>query len=129
MTIIEVMFAVVILSGVMLALSRFGTAFAKASREAAAMGIASDLATARLEVIRAYPVYDDLLTEFDGAEADSTANPSLSGFPDYTRSTTVTPRVIVSGADTVAEYTTVTVTVTSGQLSRTVTKSVDIARP
>lgn len=129
MTIIEVMFAVVILSGVMLALSRFGQAFTRATREAATVGIASDLATARLEVIRAYPTYDSLGT-FVETETDSTAYPSMDGFSGYTRSTAVATRQTKVGARLIVEYKTVTVTVRSNNSDSTVvTKTVDIAKP
>jgi Tfp pilus assembly protein PilV len=129
MTLIEVLFAIVILSGVMLALSRFGAAFTRASADAATLAIASDLASARIEVIRASDAYDALEADFEETETDSSAQPSLSGFEDYVRQTIVTPRAILSGSDTLAQYTTVTVVVTAPGLASTVSKSVDIARP
>jgi Tfp pilus assembly protein PilV len=129
MTIIEVMFAVVILSGVMLALSRFGQAFTRATREAAVVGIASDLATARLEVIRAYPTYDSLGT-FVETEDESTAYPPMGEFGGFTRSTAVAARQTIEGGRLTVEYKTVTVTVRSNNADSTVvTKSVDIAKP
>lgn len=128
MTIIEVMFAVVIMSGVMLALSRFGQAFTKATREASTLGIASDLATARLEVIRAFPTYDSL-SVFVETETDSTAYPSMAGFEQFTRTTTVATRSETSGGRTIRAYKTVTVTVTAATLASPVTKSVDISAP
>lgn len=128
MTLIEVMFAVVILSGVMLALTRFGQAFAQATRDAAALGIASDLATARLEAIRAYPVYDSLST-FVETETDTTSYPSMAGFDGYTRATAVATRQTTVSGRLITEYKTVTVTVTSPTLSAPVSKSVDIAKP
>ena len=70
MTIIEVMFAIVILSGVMLAMSRFGQAFTRATRNAANLAMASDLAAARIEVIRAHGTYATIATTFDGAHGD-----------------------------------------------------------
>lgn len=129
MTLIEVMFAVVIMSGVMLALSRFGQAFTRATREAAVVGIASDLATARLEVIRAYPTYDALST-FVGTETSANAYPPLPTSGGFTRSTAVATRQTKDGARLITEYKTVTVTVraTSGD-SIVVTKSLDIAKP
>lgn len=130
MTIIEVMFAVVILSGVMLALARFGQAFTRATREAATVGIASDLATARLEVIRAYPLYDSLGIFVQTEQNDSTAYPPMSGFSGFTRSTAVATRQTKVGSRLTVEYKTVTVTVQSTNADSTVvTKSVDIAKP
>lgn len=128
MTIIEVMFAVVIMSGVMLALSRFGQAFTRATREAAVVGIASDLATARLEVIRAYPSYDSLGT-FVETETDSTSYPAMPE-TGFTRSTAVATRQTKAGARVIMEYKTVTVTVRATTPDSTVvTKSLDIAKP
>ena len=129
MTIIEVLFAVVIMSGVMLALSRFGQAFTKATRDSAAVGIASDLATARLESIRALPVYDSL-NVFAVTETGASAYPSMAGYEDYTRVTTVSAaRQTKVGSRVTMEYKTVTVTVNAPTLSAPVSKSVDIAKP
>lgn len=128
MTIIEVLFAVVILSGVMLALARFGQAFTRATRDAAILGIASDLATARLEVIKAYPFYDSLAV-FAGTESGAAAYPSMAGYQDFSRTTIVSAaRRTTSGALVLMEYKTVTVTVTAPALASTVSKSLDIAR-
>lgn len=129
MTIIEVLFAVVILSGVMLALSRFGQAFTRATRDASVLGIASDLATARLEVIRAYPFYDSLAV-FAVTETVANGYPSLAGYTGYSRTTAVSAaRQITVGARVISEYRTVTVTVTAPALASKVTKSLDIAKP
>lgn len=125
MTIIEVMFAIVILSGVMLAMSRFGQAFTRATRNAANLAVASDLATARLEVVRGHPVYRTLVSTFDGTSetsADAGANPSMQGHPGFTRTTTVTR---TTGATT--DHVTVTVTVTAAVLTAPVTKTAVIA--
>lgn len=129
MTIIEVLFAIVILSGVMLALSRFGQAFTRATRDASVLGIASDLATSRLEVIRAYPFYDSLAA-FAVTEAGPSAYPSMEGYEGYSRVTTVSAaRQTKVGTRVTSEYKTVTVTVTAPALASMVTKSVDIAKP
>ncbi len=124
MTIIEVLFAVVILSGVMLALSRFGQGFARANRNAAYLTIASDLATARLEAARAHGNYATLVSTFNGVtetSATANANPSMSGYAGYTRSTAATATLTDS-----TEYVTVTVRVTSANLTSPVTKTVVI---
>lgn len=129
MTIIEVLFAVVIMSGVMLALARFGQAFTRATRDSAALGIASDLATARLEVIRAFPFYDSL-SVFAVSDSGATAYPSMDGYVGYLRTTTVSAAQQTKvGARVTMEYKTVTVTVQSPNLSSAVSKSMDIAKP
>ena len=125
MTIIEVMFAIVILSGVMLAMSRFGQAFIRASRDAANIAIASDLATARIETVRAHSVYATIVSTFDGdveTSADASANPSMAGNDGYTRTT----RAVRTVSDT-TDYVTVTVTVTAPVLTKTLAKTVLIS--
>lgn len=123
MTITEVMFAIVILSGVMLALSRFGDGFARANRNAANLAIASDLASARLEAIKAHGTYATLETRFDGTETSATAdaNPSMRGYEGYTRVTTAVRTVNDS-----LDYVTITVTVTAPILSVPMRKTVVI---
>jgi prepilin-type N-terminal cleavage/methylation domain-containing protein len=124
MTLIEVMFAIVILSGVMLALSRFGNAFTKATRNAANLAVASDLATARIEAIRSHGTYATIVSTFHGiSETPATAaNPSMSGYDGYTRVTAATQTV----NDTL-NYVTVTVTVTADVLTNAMKKTVVIA--
>lgn len=125
MTIIEVLFAIVILSGVMLALSRFGQGFARASRNSAYLTIASDLAAGRLEAARAHTPYATLVSTFNGTtetSATAGANPSMAGFVGYTRAT----KAVLTLTDS-TEYVTVTVTVTSPDLTTPVSKTVVIA--
>ncbi len=124
MTLIEVMFAIVILSGVMLALSRFGQGFSQANRNAANLAIASDLAAARVEAIRGHGEYATL-TDFNGSSETSAtvgANPSMVGYDGYTRTTKVT-RTETDSTD----YVTVTVTVSASVLKAALTKSVVIS--
>ncbi len=121
MTIIEVLFAIVILSGVMLALSRFGQGFTRATRNAAHLTVASDLAASRLEVARSHPKYTTIVSTFNAVtetSATSTANPSMSGYDDYTRVTMATR----TSTDT-SDYVTVTVTVSGVVLKAPVVKT------
>jgi len=121
MTIIEVMFAIVILSGVMLSLSRFGQSFTRAARDAANLTIASDLATARLEATRAHATFGTIVSTFDGqveTSASAGANPPMTGFDGYTR-TTLAARTTSDTTD----FVTVTVTVTSPVLSKPLAKT------
>jgi type II secretory pathway pseudopilin PulG len=125
MTIIEVMFAIVILSGVMLALSRFGQGFTRATRDAASLSVASDLATARIETIKGHGTYGTLVSLFDGTSetsADVGANPSMSGYDGFLRKTAVT----ATATDT-TDFVTVTVTVTASVLKAPMAKTVVIA--
>lgn len=123
MTIIEVMFAIVILSGVMLQLSRFGQGFTKAARNSANLAVASDLAAARVEAIRSHGTYSTIKSTFDGEETSETvgANPSMSGYDGYTRTT----KAVFTQNDTL-DFVTVTVTVTASVLTSPLTKSVVI---
>jgi prepilin-type N-terminal cleavage/methylation domain-containing protein len=124
MTLIEVLFAIVILSGVMLGLSRFGSQFARATKDGAYIATASDLAAARLEVIRSHANYATLIQTFHGiveTSASATASPSLAGYDDFTRETKV-----VASTDETADYVTATVTVTSPLLQRPVRQSLVI---
>lgn len=125
MTIIEVLFAIVILSGVMLSLSRFGQAFTRATGNAAHLATASDLAAARVELIKGHATYTTIVSTFDDdveASADPAANPSMAGTEGYVRST----QAIRTVTDT-TDFVTVTVTVTADVLTAPVAKTVLIA--
>jgi prepilin-type N-terminal cleavage/methylation domain-containing protein len=124
MTVIEVMFAIVILSGVMLAMSQFGQAFTRATRDAANLAVASDLATARLQLTRTHPTYTTIVSTFNGTSETSAgaSNPSMAGFAGYTRTTAAT-RLQNDSTD----YVTVTVTVNAAVLKRPVAKTAVIA--
>lgn len=124
MTIIEVLFAIVILSGVMLSLSRFGQGFARASRDATYLSEASDLAAARLDAILAHNDYASLGTRFNGTvePAPNAAYPSMAGYSGYERRTAV---AFVT-TDT-ARYARITVTVSSPKLSAPLRKSVIVS--
>jgi len=124
MTIIEVLFAIVIMAGVMLALSQFGQGFSRATRNAANLTLASDLATARIEAIRGQGVYANLVS-FDATSETSAsggANPSMSGYDGFTRQTAVVRTV----TDT-TDYITITVTVTADVLKAPMRKTVVVA--
>ncbi len=126
MTIIEVLFAIVILSGVMLALSRFGQEFSRATRNAANLAIASDLAALRIEAVRGHASYATLATTFNGSTETSAAaaNPSMIGYDGYTRAT----KAVRTQNDSL-DYVTVTVTVTASVLKVPMTKTAVIASP
>lgn len=124
MTIIEVLFAIVILAGVMLAMSRFGQAFTRAARDAANIAVASDLATARLEAVRGHGIYGTIVSTFHGTTetAGGTANPPMTGHVGYTRRTSA-----VHTQNDTTDFVTVTVTVTNPVLTRAVKKTAVIA--
>ena len=124
MTIIEVMFAIVILSGVMLAMSRFGQAFTRATRDAANLAVASDLATARLQLVLGHGTYATIVSTYNSTTETSSgaSNPSMAGHAGYTRTTAATRTQNDS-----TDYTTVTVTVNAAVLKRPIAESALIA--
>lgn len=124
MTLVEVLFAIVLLSGVMLAMAQFGQRFIRVSRESANIAFASDLAYARLELIRAHPTYSGL-SGFATTETSATsgARPSMADAPGFTRVTTVQ-----RDSSATRDVTRVTVTVSALVLSAPVAKTAVISR-
>lgn len=126
MTLIEVIISVMILSGVLIGLSNFTRSFQKLTNNHTALASASELATARIEAIEQYRPYSSLATTFDGTSetsATSGANPPMTQYPGYTRTTSV----VRTGPTTTADYVTITVTVTQTATSTSVNKSLVIA--
>jgi prepilin-type N-terminal cleavage/methylation domain-containing protein len=125
MTLIEVIIAVMILSGVFIGLSNFTRRFQHLTNNHDALAIATELATARLEVVRLHRTYATLVSTFDGtSESSSTsANPSMTAYPGYTRTTSA----VRTGPSSSADYVTVTVTVANTATSTSVSKSLVIA--
>jgi hypothetical protein len=106
-------------------MSRFGQAFTRAARDAANLAIASDLATARIEAIRAHTVYTTIVSTYHGTtetSATSGANPSMAGHTGYTR-TTSAARTLTDTTD----FVTVTVQVIAAVLSKPLRKTAVIA--
>lgn len=125
MTIIEVLFAIVILSGVMLSLSRFGQNFTRATSDSANLTIASDLAAARIEVIKGHATYSTIVSTYHNTtetSATAGASPSMSGYDGFTRVT----KAVRTISDT-TDFVTVTVSVTTSALSSALAKTVYIS--
>ncbi len=126
MTLIEVIIAVMILSGVLIGLSNFTRRFQRLTTNHAALATASELATARLEIVAQHRIYATLVATFNGTtetSATSAASPPMTGYPGYTRSTAV----VRTGPSTTADYVTATVTVTHVPTGTTIKKSLVIA--
>jgi prepilin-type N-terminal cleavage/methylation domain-containing protein len=115
MTLIEVMIALVILTGALLGMGKFITSFSHATSDGALSSVASDLVLDRLETIKGSNSYAAL----DGYAATETA---ITGFTGYKRVTQVT-RVL----DATEDYKAITVTVTNPGLNLPVKKSTIIA--
>ena len=126
MTLIEVIISVMILSGVLIGLSNFTRRFQELTGNHTALASASELAAARIEAVKQHRTYSTLVATFDATSetsATSGANPPMTEYPGYTRTTSV----VRTGPTTTADYVTVTVTVTETGTSTTVTKSLVIA--
>ena len=116
MTLIEVMIALVILTGALLGMGRFITSFSRTTSDGSMSSTASDLVLDRLEQIKAYTNYTNLATNFAGTEA------TIAGFPNFTR---VTQVLRTNNAST--DYTAVTVTVSNPSMLKPVKKTTIIA--
>jgi type II secretory pathway pseudopilin PulG len=126
MTLIEVIIAVMILSGVLIGLSNFTRRFQHLTNNHDALTVASELATARLEVVKLHRPYSTISTTFNGTtetSTTSTANPPMSAYPGYARTTAVAS--VDSSYKT--RYVTVTVTVTHTATATSVSKSLVIS--
>lgn len=119
-TLIELVVSVVILSVTIVAMLRFGGLFARANSDTTARAVASRLASRRLEVIRMTPNYASI----DGY---AESNVAISGYPGFTR-TTVVARTGTGLTTEIADYKTVTTTVTSQRLARGISKTTAISR-
>jgi hypothetical protein len=115
-----------ILSGVLIGLSNFTRRFQRLTNNQAALATASELATARLEVIAQHATYATLVATFSGTtetSATSSANPSMARYPGFTRTTAV----VRTGPSSTADYVTITVTVSNPPTGTTIKKSRVIA--
>ena len=122
MTLIEVMIAIVILSGAMIGLARFGGQFEHKTAVASDMSLASDLATVRLEEIKAYRIYASLVATYNSVTE------TFVGDPIYSKFTRNTVAVRCAGCPTATnDYITVTVTVTGRSLVNPISKTTVIA--
>ncbi len=114
-TLIEVMIALVILTGALLSMGAFMTKFAHSTTTSTAASFASDLAVARIETIKGSGDYGALEDDYEG----TTSSPD---HPGYSIATDI-ERV----KNSLDDYTAVTVTVTAPGLERAVKKSTVIS--
>ncbi len=119
MTLVEVIVAMFILTGVILVLGGFSANFARANAQAHLVITANEIAAARLDDARTQPTYDALVAMKDSSiiAADNT---------EFTRVTTV--RQV--GGDTpkdVENYRLVTVRVTHAAMRKVVSKTTAVA--
>jgi prepilin-type N-terminal cleavage/methylation domain-containing protein len=108
MTLIEVILAIVILSGAMLGLANFGRKFQHLTAVSSNQTLASDLATQRLEDVKGFRVYSSLVATYN---ATTEVVPALdSAYIGFQRVTTVARCALCPTATN--DYVTVTVAVT-----------------
>lgn len=115
MTLIEVMIALVILTGALLGMGKFITSFSHATSDGALSSVASDLVLDRLETIKGSTAYATL-------DAYAVTETSITGFTGYKRVTQV-----LRTLDATQDYKAITVTVSNPGLSVPVKKSTIIA--
>jgi prepilin-type N-terminal cleavage/methylation domain-containing protein len=122
-TLVELLITVVIITIVATTFAKFAAGFSRNMGDASLRLIASGAATGRLELVRADPRYDRLLTLY----GSGTAGADTTGFPGYPRMRRLTTLVRdVSGN---RDRTTVTVRVTDPAMTDTVAVTAVIASP
>jgi prepilin-type N-terminal cleavage/methylation domain-containing protein len=122
MTLVEVMIAIVIMSGAMIGLARFGGLFEHTTAKSNDMSLASDLAVLRIEQVKAYRVYASIVSTYNNITETWPTDPVYKNF------TRTTVAVRCSGCPTSTnDYVTVTVTVTGRSLVSPIAKTTIIA--
>jgi prepilin-type N-terminal cleavage/methylation domain-containing protein len=122
MTLIEVMIAIVIMSGAMIGLAKFGGQFEHTTASAGDMSLASDLATQRIEQIKSYRVYTSIVATYNNVTETWAGNPVYNGFTRKTVATRCT-----GCPTTTNDYITVTATVSGRSLVSPIAKTTIIA--
>ncbi len=118
-TLVEVVVALTILAGVLLGLSDFTQRYAIATREAATVTVASDVAAARLESVKGWREYSTLVANHHGQDTTF-----ATGAWEGLRRQTFAVR---TGPTPVHDYVTVTVVVSGRGLDTPLRKTTIIA--
>ena len=122
MTLVEVILAIVILSGTMLGLGNFARKFQSANSGSTAKTLASDLAAQRIEEVRSYRPYGSIVSTYGSTSEDYTTGL----YKGFTRTTTAA-RCSGCTSATTNDYITVTVSVTGNGLVAAIKKTAIIA--
>jgi prepilin-type N-terminal cleavage/methylation domain-containing protein len=122
MTLIEVMIAIVIMSGAMIGLAKFGGQFEHTTATAGDLSLASDLATQKIEQVKAFRVYSTLVATYNNVTDTYTTDPVYKGFTRLTKATRCTGCPTANN-----DYITVTVTVSGRSLVTPIAKTTIIA--
>lgn len=115
MTLIEVMIALVILTGALLGMGKFITSFSHATSDGALSSVASDLVLDRLETIKGS-------TSYAALDAYAVTESAITGFAGFKRVTQVARTL-----DATEDYKAITVTVSNPGLNTPVKKTTIIA--
>ena len=124
MTLVEVVVAMLILTGVLLVLGGFSARFAQANGQAQLVVTANEIAATRLDDVRMLPKYD--LVETLATPVNGRVDTVRIANTVYTRSTTVRREGGATAADSV-DYKTVTVKVMHPQMRKVVSKTTVVA--
>ena len=116
LTLLEVVVALSILTVSLLGMSEYGRRYTRSNANSSLMNQAIDLATGRVERVKAERNYVSMDT-LRGTET------VIAGYPKFTRVTT-----IVQTSSSAVDYKTVTVTVTHSALTVAVKKTTAVAR-
>ncbi len=122
MTLIEVMIAIVIMSGAMLGLAKFGGQFEHTTATAGDMSLASDLAVARIEQVKAFRTYTSIVSTYNNVTETYPTDPVYKGFTRLTKATRCALCPTTSN-----DYITVTATVSGRSLVTPIAKTTIIA--
>lgn len=116
MSVLEVVVALSILAVSLIGMSEYGRRYSKTNASTSVMNKAIDLASARVERVKAERNYSSMDTL-------ATVETSIAGYPGFTRTT-----YIVQTVSSQVDYKTVTVKVTHGALTTPVKKTTAVAR-
>lgn len=115
-SLLEVMVALTILGGALIGMAEYGRQYARTNAISAMLNNALDLASARVERVKAERNYTSMDTL-------AVIESSIAGYPSYTRRTQILQTLSVQ-----YNYKTVTVTVTHPAMAKPVKKTTAIAR-
>jgi prepilin-type N-terminal cleavage/methylation domain-containing protein len=119
-TLVEVIVALVILSGVLLAMTDFTRQFTRQTSDSAVTAKASDIAVQQLETVKAWRTYSTLVSAFHNSVLTYAVGGPYAGL----RRETLAVR---TGPNTTADFVTVTVIVSGGGLPSPLRRTTIIA--
>jgi prepilin-type N-terminal cleavage/methylation domain-containing protein len=119
-TLVEVIVALVILSGVLLAMTDFTRQFTRQTSDSAVTAKASDVAVQQLETVKAWRTYSTLVSTFHNSVLSFAAGGPYAGLRRETL-------VVRTGPSATEDFVTVTVIVSGGGLPAPIRRTTIIA--